>query len=97
MVLCGRQTRAELLWKGPAARPVTATRRVPHPYARESAISKELKKRGWKFVGPTTCYAMMQACGMVIDHPHGTVEWNRALQRLKQRPGGFQDRKPGMA
>lgn len=35
------------------------------------AISKDLKKRGWKFVGPTTCYAFMQAMGMVNDHIHG--------------------------
>ncbi|HHG90250.1 MAG TPA: DNA-3-methyladenine glycosylase I [Devosia sp.] len=33
-----------------------------------AALSKDLKKRGWKFVGPTTCYAFMQAMGMVNDH-----------------------------
>lgn len=32
------------------------------------ALSKELKKRGWKFVGPTTAYAFMQAMGLVNDH-----------------------------
>lgn len=32
------------------------------------AISKELKKRGWKFVGPTTIYAFMQAMGLINDH-----------------------------
>jgi|SRR5690606_22731240 DNA-3-methyladenine glycosylase I len=32
------------------------------------AVSKELKKRGWKFVGPTTIYAFMQAMGLVNDH-----------------------------
>ncbi|MEP1385831.1 MAG: DNA-3-methyladenine glycosylase I [Paraglaciecola sp.] len=32
------------------------------------ALSKDLKKRGWKFVGPTTMYALMQAMGMVNDH-----------------------------
>ncbi|MEK0164051.1 DNA-3-methyladenine glycosylase I [Phaeobacter sp. A36a-5a] len=32
------------------------------------ALSKELKKRGWKFVGPTTCFAFMQAMGLVNDH-----------------------------
>ena len=32
------------------------------------ALSKDLKKRGWKFVGPTTVYAFMQAMGMVNDH-----------------------------
>ena len=35
------------------------------------ALSKDLKKRGWKFVGPTTCYAFMQAMGMVDDHITG--------------------------
>jgi len=35
------------------------------------AISKELKKRGWKFVGPTTVYAFMQAMGLVNDHAEG--------------------------
>jgi DNA-3-methyladenine glycosylase I len=33
-----------------------------------TAISKDLKKRGWKFVGPTTLYAFMQAMGLVNDH-----------------------------
>ena len=33
-------------------------------------ISKDLKKRGWKFVGPTTIYSFMQAMGMVNDHAH---------------------------
>lgn len=35
------------------------------------ALSKDLKKRGWKFVGPTTMYALMQAMGMVNDHIEG--------------------------
>lgn len=34
-------------------------------------LAKELKKRGWKFVGPTTAYAFMQACGIVNDHLEG--------------------------
>ena len=36
-------------------------------------LSKELKKRGWSFVGPTTVYAFMQAMGMVNDHAEGCV------------------------
>lgn len=41
-------------------------------YSPESlALSKDLKKRGWKFVGPTTCYAFMQAMGLVQDHVAG--------------------------
>lgn len=37
------------------------------------ALSKELKKRGWKFVGPTTLYAFMQAMGLINDHALGCV------------------------
>ncbi len=37
------------------------------------AVSKDLKKRGWKFVGPTTVYAFMQAMGLVNDHANGCV------------------------
>jgi DNA-3-methyladenine glycosylase I len=36
--------------------------------AESTAMSKALKKNGWTFVGPTTCYALMQATGMVNDH-----------------------------
>ncbi|MCB1465792.1 MAG: DNA-3-methyladenine glycosylase I [Rhizobiaceae bacterium] len=35
------------------------------------ALSKELKRRGWKFVGPTTMFAFMQAMGLINDHAHG--------------------------
>jgi DNA-3-methyladenine glycosylase I len=56
------------------------------------AMSKALKKRGFKFVGPTTCYSMMQAVGMVIDHPVDTPEWKAAHERLKLREGGYQQR-----
>ena len=34
-------------------------------------LSKDLKKRGWTFVGPTTCYAFSQAMGLVNDHVEG--------------------------
>lgn len=37
------------------------------------ALSKELKKRGWKFVGPTTVFAFMQAMGLINDHVEGCV------------------------
>ncbi len=41
---------------------------LPAESERSRAMSKELKKRGFKFVGPTICYAFMQAVGMVNDH-----------------------------
>jgi DNA-3-methyladenine glycosylase I len=37
------------------------------------AMAKELKRRGWRFVGPTTAYAFMQAMGLLNDHVHGCV------------------------
>lgn len=41
---------------------------VPAETPVSKAMSKELKRRGFRFVGPTTCYAFMQAAGMVNDH-----------------------------
>ena len=38
-----------------------------------TALSKDLKKRGWSFVGPTTVYAFMQAMGLVNDHLEGVM------------------------
>ncbi|QHM73188.1 DNA-3-methyladenine glycosylase I [Mixta intestinalis] len=43
-------------------------REAPAQTPASVALSKALKKRGFKFVGPTTCYAFMQACGLVNDH-----------------------------
>ncbi|HHI71522.1 MAG TPA: DNA-3-methyladenine glycosylase I [Rhodobacteraceae bacterium] len=53
------------------------------------ALSKDLKKRGWKFVGPTTVYAFMQAMGLVNDHAIGcSIRANAAQARqIFQRPG----------
>jgi DNA-3-methyladenine glycosylase I len=42
--------------------------RIPARTAQSDAMSKELKKRGFNFVGSTICYAFMQAVGMVNDH-----------------------------
>lgn len=51
-----------------------------------AALSKDLKKRGWKFVGPTTVYAFMQAMGLVNDHVAACAITNRVAQaRLKFR------------
>lgn len=62
----------ELIWShapDPAGRPVPKTLSDIPPVTPEStALSKALKKRGLRFVGPTTAYALMQACGLVDDH-----------------------------
>lgn len=54
------------------------------------ALSKALKKQGWKFVGPTTVYAFMQAMGLINDHVEGCVIRGRveAARRRFRRPGG---------
>lgn len=44
------------------------------------ALAKDLKKRGWRFVGPTTAYAFMQAMGLVNDHAHGCITRERVAE-----------------
>ncbi|MGR6972522.1 DNA-3-methyladenine glycosylase I [Streptomyces cynarae] len=62
----------ELIWSyapDGASRPAPATLAdVPAVTEESTALSKALKKRGIRFVGPTTAYALMQACGLVNDH-----------------------------
>ncbi|MBD9702474.1 MULTISPECIES: DNA-3-methyladenine glycosylase I [Streptomyces] len=62
----------ELIWShapDPATRPAPRTLAdVPAVTPESTALSKALKKRGIRFVGPTTAYALMQACGLVNDH-----------------------------
>ncbi|MGE0349339.1 DNA-3-methyladenine glycosylase I [Hydrogenophaga sp.] len=54
------------------------------------ALAKDLKKRGWKFVGPTTVYAFMQAMGLINDHAHGCLIRPMVAQARKalRRPAG---------
>ena len=64
-------TLRELLWAhAPPATPppVDDLYALPAVTAESTTLSKELKKRGFRFVGPTTAYAAMQACGIVNDH-----------------------------
>jgi DNA-3-methyladenine glycosylase I len=61
----------------PASRPERfdwATLRALASTPESTALSKELRKRGWSFVGPTTVYAFMQAVGIVNDHFEGCVQ-----------------------
>ena len=48
------------------------------------ALSKDLRKRGWAYVGPTTCYAFMQAMGMVNDHIEGCSARAKCEQARKR-------------
>ena len=62
----------ELLWSFVGGAPLANTWRtlaeIPAETAESKAMSKELKRRGFRFVGPTICYAFMQAAGLVDDH-----------------------------
>jgi DNA-3-methyladenine glycosylase I len=62
----------------------TSMKQVPPKTALAEIISKDLKKRGFKFVGPTIVYAFMQACGLINDH---MVECHRheAVKKLARR------------
>lgn len=61
-----------LLWSYVGGAPVVnrwrTTANLPAETDASRAMSKDLKRRGFRFVGPTVCYAFMQACGMVNDH-----------------------------
>jgi DNA-3-methyladenine glycosylase I len=77
---------AAFLWRyepkpGQLAEPQTAS-----TSAAAEALSKDLKKLGWKFVGPTTVYAFMQAMGLVNDHDRGCVIRPRAAE-ARVEPG----------
>ncbi|RAJ71512.1 DNA-3-methyladenine glycosylase I [Streptomyces sp. Amel2xB2] len=61
-----------LIWSfapDPERRPAPRTHgEIPAVTSESKALAKDLKKRGFRFVGPTTAYALMQACGLVNDH-----------------------------
>jgi DNA-3-methyladenine glycosylase I len=61
---------AALAWRyaDPHAPAPRTSADVPASTPGSRALAKELKKRGFRFVGPTTAYALMQACGLVDDH-----------------------------
>lgn len=60
------------LWSHEPAR-TNAPAEIPAKTDLSTSLSKDLKKRGWRFVGPTTMYAFMQAMGLVNDHLAGCV------------------------
>jgi DNA-3-methyladenine glycosylase I len=64
---------SELLWSfAPEPGPAPQGRSdLPAITPESTAMAKELKRRGFRFVGPTTAYALMQACGLVNDHLAG--------------------------
>jgi DNA-3-methyladenine glycosylase I len=73
-----------LLWAAASDGPAPASwAAVPASTPTSAAVAKDLKRRGFTFVGPTTVYSLMQACGLVDDHlagcpVRGDVERERA-------------------
>ena len=67
------------IWQFVNGKPITnrfkSIQEIPATTKESDAMSKDLKKRGFKFVGPTICYAHMQATGMVNDHIVGCFRY----------------------
>jgi len=72
-------TLVDHLWSFVDGRPVTnrftALGEIPAETETSRAMSKDLRARGFRFVGPTICYALMQSAGLVNDHETGCFRW----------------------
>src|SRR5947209_906387 len=91
-LVAGEGSLAAFAWRfEPAARTGGLAREAIQAHTEESrALARELKRRGWRFVGPTTVYAFMQAMGLVNDHLEGCAAWAE-VERARasfRRPGG---------
>lgn len=79
---------ADYIWRFVDGRPVQNRRRrladLPASTQQSDAMSRDLRRRGFKFVGPTICYAFMQSVGMVNDH---TIDCFRYKQLYHGRHG----------
>ena len=77
------------IWQFVGGAPIVNRRKtmkdVPATSTASDAMSKDLKKRGFRFVGSTICYAFMQATGMVNDHVQGCIA-NRDAARGRPAP-----------
>jgi DNA-3-methyladenine glycosylase I len=74
------------MWSFVGGKPIqnrwTRPRDIPAVTPEAERMSKDLKRRGFKFVGPTICYANMQAIGMVNDHTVDCFRY-REVSRLR--------------
>lgn len=78
------------LWRHVGGRPLRNRRRsvadVPSKTPESAAMSRALSGRGFRFVGPTTCYALMQAAGMVDDHVAACFRRRRVTSPTSSEP-----------
>jgi DNA-3-methyladenine glycosylase I len=90
---------AAFVWRyrpDPASRPERldwATLRTLASTLESTALSKELRRRGWSFVGPTTVYAFMQAVGIVNDHVEGCAS-REEIEREQQSSSALREDAP---
>lgn len=86
---------ADYIWQFVGGKPLmnrwTRSDQVPARTTESDAMSKDLKRRGFKFVGSTICYAFMQAVGMVNDHMADCFR-QKPLAKLKTPAGGCGNR-----
>ena len=79
---------SEFLWAFNGGAPVVnAWRRledIPAATPASEAMSRALKQRGFRFVGPTICYAFMQAVGMVNDHVTSCFRWKECKELAEE-------------
>ena len=80
---------AAFIWRYEPGRKQLVKPQTASTSAESLALSKELKKQGWKFVGPTTVYAFMQAMGLINDHVEDCVIRSKVEHARKsfRRPG----------
>jgi DNA-3-methyladenine glycosylase I len=74
------------IWRFVGGKPIdnawTEMSQIPAKSAEAEALSKDLKRRGFKFIGPTICYAHMQATGMVNDHTVDCFRYEQVRQMV---------------
>jgi DNA-3-methyladenine glycosylase I len=71
----------EYIWRFVGSKPIMhrfgSVSQIPATTKESDAMSKELRERGFRFVGPTICYAFMQAVGMVNDHTMNCFRYDK--------------------
>lgn len=77
---------SDYVWRFVDGKPVQRKRGTPIPSSTpvSDALSRDLRKRGFKFIGSTICYAFMQAVGMVNDHDHHCFRY-RELREVRTK------------
>ena len=92
---------ANYVWRFVGDRPLQGRRRaladVPAETEASRALSADLRRRGFRFVGPTICYAFMQATGLVNDHTTTCFRWREVRRLAGTASGRFDTRERASA